>query len=87
MLSFSSDRECIQWTAGGAEVPPGEMQIDRRLLKVAMPQQYLDGAQVGARFEQMSGEAVAQSMGMDVLVLKPSALCGCARRLSKEPWW
>src|ERR1700720_3632138 len=23
--------ECIQRTAGGAEVPPGEMQIDRRL--------------------------------------------------------
>jgi hypothetical protein len=38
---------------------PGEMQIDRRLLKVAMPEQHLDGMQVGAGFQQMRGEAVA----------------------------
>ena len=75
-LSFSSDRECIQRTAGGAEMPPGEMQIDRRLLKVTMTQQHLDGAQVGAGFEQMSGKAVAQGMGMDALVLKTGAFGG-----------
>jgi hypothetical protein len=40
-------------------MPPGEMQIDRRLLKVAMPEQHLDGMQVGAGFQQMRGEAVA----------------------------
>src|ERR1700688_4955323 len=74
-LSFSSDRECIQRTAGGAEMPPGEMQIDRRLLKVAMPEQHLAGAQVGAGVEQMRGKAVAQSVGMDVLVFKAGA-CG-----------
>jgi hypothetical protein len=33
-------------------MPPGEMQIDRRFLKVAMPEQHLDGAQIGAGFEQ-----------------------------------
>src|SRR5215467_16317623 len=49
---------------------PGQMQIDRRFLQVAMPQQHLDSAQVGTSFEQMSGEAVAQSVGMDVFVLK-----------------
>jgi hypothetical protein len=49
---------------------PGEMQIDRRLLKVAMPEQHLDGSQVGAGLEQMRGKAVAQSVGMDALVLK-----------------
>ena len=41
-----------------------------------MPQQHLDGAQVGASFEQMSGEAVAQGMGMDVLVFKTGAFGG-----------
>ena len=55
---------------------PGEMQIDRRLLQVAMPEQHLNGAQVGTGFEQMRGKAVAQGVGMNVLVFKPSALCG-----------
>ena len=53
------DDQCIQRTASGAEMSPGEMQIDRRLLKVAMPKQHLDGAQVGASFEQMRGKTVA----------------------------
>jgi len=52
------------------------MQIDRGFLKVAMPQQHLDGTQVGACFEQMRGKAVAQSVGMDVLVLKAGAFGG-----------
>lgn len=43
------------------------MQVDRRLLKVAMTEQHLDGAQVGAGFEQMSGKAVAQ--GIVVLLM------------------
>jgi hypothetical protein len=55
---------------------PGEMQIDRRLLQVAMPEQHLNGAQVGTGFVQMRGKAVAQRVGMNVLVFKPSALCG-----------
>ena len=75
-FSFSSDRECVQRTGGGAEMPPGKMQIDRCLLQVAMAQQYLDGAQVGAGFEQMCGKAVAQRVRMDVLVLKTGAFGG-----------
>ncbi len=27
LFSFSADRECVQRTAGSAEMPPGEMQI------------------------------------------------------------
>ena len=76
LLSFSSDGECIQRAADGAEMPPGEMQVDRRFLQVAMPQQHLDGSQVGTGFEQMSGKAVAQGMGMGVLVFKAGALRG-----------
>jgi hypothetical protein len=41
-------------------MPPGEMQIDRRFLKVAISLQHLDGAQVGTGFEQVSGKAMAQ---------------------------
>jgi hypothetical protein len=52
---------------------PGEVQIDRGSLQVAMSQQHLDGSQVGAGFKQMRGKAVAQSVGMDALVLKTGA--------------
>jgi len=52
------------------------MQIDRGFLQVAMSQQHLDGAQVGAGFEQVRSKAVAQSVGMDVLVLKAGAFGG-----------
>jgi len=51
----------------------GEVQVDRRLFQIAMPQQHLDGAQVGPGFEQMRGKAMTQGVGMDVLVLKASA--------------
>jgi hypothetical protein len=38
---------------------PGEVQIDRGFLQVAMSQQHLNGSQVGTGFEQMRGKAVA----------------------------
>src|SRR3984957_2468177 len=50
-----------------------EAQVDRRLFQIAMPQQHLDGAQVGPGFEQMRGKAMTEGVGMDVLVLKASA--------------
>jgi hypothetical protein len=34
------------------------MQVERRLFQIAMAQQQLNGAQVGARFQQMRCEAV-----------------------------
>ncbi len=57
-------------------MPPGQMQIDCRLFKVAMSQQHLNGAQVGAGFEQVRSKAVAQSVGMNVLVFKAGAFGG-----------
>lgn len=50
----------------------GEMQIDCRLLKIAMTEQHLDGAQVGSGPQQMGGKAMAQRVGMDVHVLQSS---------------
>ncbi len=41
-----------------------------------MPQQHLNGAQVGTGFEQMSSKTVAQGMGMDALMLKAGAFGG-----------
>ena len=41
LFSFSSCRECIQRTAGGAEMAPGQMQIDRRFLLSHLPSRRL----------------------------------------------
>ena len=76
VCSPSCQGECIQRTAGGAEMPPGEMQIDRGLLQVAVSQQHLDGPQVGSGLEQMGGKAMAKGVGMDVLVRKTGAFGG-----------
>jgi hypothetical protein len=62
---------------------PGQMQIDCRFLQIAMPQQHLDGAQVGTGFEQMSGKAVAQSMGMDAFVLKAGAFASLLKAIQR----
>jgi hypothetical protein len=70
LFSLDRERECVERAGGAAEMPLGEMQVDRRFLKVAMTQQHLDGAQVGAGFEQMRGKTVAQRMGMDMPVLE-----------------
>src|SRR6266700_3004644 len=51
----SSDRQCIQRTAGGVEMTPGQMQIDRSLFQVTMTQQHLDGSQISASLERAFG--------------------------------
>src|SRR5205814_7408029 len=43
------------------------MQVERGLFQIAMTEQQLDGAQIGSRFEQMSGKAVPQSVRMDLI--------------------
>jgi hypothetical protein len=40
-------------------MPLGQMQVDRSYFEVAMAEQDLDGAQVGAGFEKMCGEAMS----------------------------
>jgi hypothetical protein len=37
----------------------GEMEVDHRLPQVGVAEEQLNGAQIGAAFEQMGGEAVA----------------------------
>ena len=64
---------------------PGEIRIDRRLLKVAMSQQHLDGSQVGTGFEQMRSKTVAQSVGMDMLVFKAGAFGGLLAGVPEKP--
>ena len=80
----SSDRQCIQRTAGGVEMTPGQMQIDRSLFQVTMTQQHLDGSQISASLEQMRREAVTQGMGMDVLMCQAGALGGVLASIPQD---
>ena len=51
-------------------MPLGQVQVDGGLFQVAVAEQELDGAKVGASLEQVSGEAVPQGVRMDAF-LKP----------------
>src|SRR5271170_6740938 len=57
-------------------MPLGEMQIDGSYFEVAMTEQYLDRAQVGAGFKKVCGEAMAQGVRMDALVREACAFGG-----------
>ena len=50
-----------------------KMQVERSLFQIAMTEQQLDGAKIGAGFEQMGGKAVPQSVRMNVI----SEACSC----------
>ena len=76
MVSSCNERECIERAGGCAQMPLREMQIDRCLFEVPMSEQHLDGAQVGAGFEQMCGEAMSKSVGCSGL-LTPARLADC----------
>jgi hypothetical protein len=56
--SFSTAIGLAEPSGGCGEMPLGETQKDRRLLKVRIAQQYLDGAEVGASIEEMGGKSV-----------------------------
>lgn len=66
------------------------MQIDGGYFKVAMAEQYLDGAQVGAGFKKMSRETMSQSVGMNAPVVEAGAfgsdLAGRPEDLGGDRW-
>src|SRR5467141_3695001 len=68
----------VQRTRSRMEVTFGEMEVDGGLFQIAMTQQDLNGAQIRACFEQMSGEAVAQ----DVWVYSLFDACSLGRLLA-----
>jgi hypothetical protein len=46
----------------------GKVQVNRGLFQIVVTEEHLDGAQVGTRFEQMSGETMPQSVGVNTFV-------------------
>ena len=58
----------VQRAGGRVKMALRKMQIDGGLFQIAVAQQDLNGAQIGACFEQMSGEAVTQRVAMDLFL-------------------
>ena len=54
----------------------GKMQVDGGFFQIVMPQQQLNGAQVGTGFEQVSCETMAQRVWMNLLRSQTGPLCG-----------
>ena len=57
----------VQWTLGGGDQWRTDLRIAGGGVNLAMAKQDLDHAHVGAVFQQVSGEAMAQSMRRDAL--------------------
>src|SRR6185437_6613206 len=49
-----------------------QMQIDHRCFQFAVPKKFLDGVDVGARVEKMSGKGMAQGVGGIILPFQPN---------------
>ena len=62
-LACARQRQRIQRTDGGAEMAVGKVQVNSGFFQIVVTEEHLDGTQVGTRFEQMSGKAMATTPG------------------------
>ena len=51
------------------------VQVDRSSVEAAVPEQHLDGLQIGSGLQQMSGKTVTQHMGTDPFGQSSPASC------------
>ena len=58
----------VQRIGDRLQMPLRQMQVLRGGLQISVPEQNLDRAQVGARFQQVGGPTVAQRMRRDAFV-------------------
>src|ERR1039458_3508162 len=72
---FRGERERVQGAGRGPHMALRQVDVNHGFAQVGMAEQQLDGAQVGAGFEQMCGEAMSKSVGMQRLV-DPGAFGG-----------
>ena len=49
----------FQWAGNRLQVAPRQVQVNRRVFKLGVSEKYLDGAQIGAGFQHVSGEAMS----------------------------
>ena len=71
--SLGRERKCIERAGGRAQMPLGQMQVDRSDFEVTMSEQDLYSAQIGAGFKKVGREAMPQGVGMNAPVVEASA--------------
>ena len=75
-MRFSGERvELIEGTPGGLQSDRRDVGVNCRSLDVAMSQQHLNCSNIGAGFEQVRREAMAQGMNGNVLVQTRGPCC------------
>ena len=69
------------------QVTLGKMEIASRFFQIVMPQQNLNGVQVGTGFQHVRGEAVTEHVGIHLLLDSGPAggvLAGMTRRFGVD---
>jgi predicted MPP superfamily phosphohydrolase len=69
------------------QVTLGKMEIASRFFQIVMPQQNLNGVQVGTGFQHMRGEAVTEDVGIHLFLDSSTAsgvLAGVTRRFGVD---
>src|SRR5439155_19820113 len=66
-LAFGRGLETVERAAGRFQCGRGDMEVAGGGAEAVVPEQDLDGAEVGTGLEQVSGGAVPQGMHMNVL--------------------
>ena len=61
----------VEWIRRCLQVLLRKMQIDRRMCKIGMTEQHLNGANVRTAFEQMSRVAVSQDIPVLLMICTP----------------
>ena len=67
-LAFHQRHQSIKRASDRVDRSRGHLGVERGRLKLAVPEQNLDDADVGAIFEKMGGEAVPQCVRTDTLM-------------------
>jgi hypothetical protein len=61
-FAITANLDLIEGVDGGMQMTLGQVQVKRRVLQALMAHQQLDGAQVGACFQQVRGKAMPKIM-------------------------
>jgi hypothetical protein len=61
-IALPHEGQRVEWARGSVEALLRKMEVDSGLFQIAMAQENLDGAQIGAVFKQVSGETVSEGL-------------------------
>src|SRR5260370_350301 len=69
--------DSLQWTGDRLQMTPGQMQIHRRIGELGMPEQKLNGAEIGTGLQHVRGETMSKCVRRDALGDAGTLRCRC----------